>query len=74
MFGGRADAKMLPYLVGAVHLELNLLSFAAHHFLAYLGEFPMACGLALSLGWPLMLGPDCTPSTTWRCSLSARAR
>ena len=35
MFGGRADAKMLLYLVGAIFLELNLLSFAAHHFLAY---------------------------------------
>ena len=35
MFGGRADAKMLLYLVGAVYLELNLLSFAAHHFFAY---------------------------------------
>ena len=35
MFGGRADAKMLLYLVGALHLELNLLSFAAHHFLAH---------------------------------------
>ena len=35
MFGGRADAKMLLYLVGAIVLELNLLSFAAHHFLAY---------------------------------------
>ena len=38
MFGGRADAKMLLYLVGAVCLELNLLSFAAHHFLAYPGD------------------------------------
>ncbi|MBL8992504.1 MAG: DUF1295 domain-containing protein, partial [Spirochaetia bacterium] len=30
--GGRFDAKMFLYLVGAVLLELNLLSFAAHHF------------------------------------------
>jgi delta14-sterol reductase len=29
--GGRVDAKMILYLVGAVMLELNLLSFAAHH-------------------------------------------
>lgn len=29
--GGRVDAKMLLYLVGAVMLELNLLSFTAHH-------------------------------------------
>ena len=35
MFSGRADAKMLLYLVGAVYLELNLLSFAAHHVVAY---------------------------------------
>ena len=35
MFGGRGDAKMLLYLVGAILLELNLLAFAAHHFLAY---------------------------------------
>jgi len=35
MFGGRADAKMVLYLVGAVLLELNLLSFAAHHWIAF---------------------------------------
>ncbi len=29
--GGRVDAKMYLYLVGATVLELNLLSFAAHH-------------------------------------------
>lgn len=29
--GGRVDAKMFLYLVGATMLELNLLSFAAHH-------------------------------------------
>ncbi|WP_419553083.1 DUF1295 domain-containing protein [Candidatus Poriferisodalis sp.] len=34
-FGGRADTKMFLYLAGAVLLELNLLSFAAHHFMAY---------------------------------------
>jgi delta14-sterol reductase len=33
--GGRVDAKMYLYLVGAVMLELNLLSFAAHHLLAH---------------------------------------
>jgi delta14-sterol reductase len=32
---GRADAKMFLYLVGAVMLELNLLSFAAHHVLHF---------------------------------------
>ena len=31
LWGGRIDAKMYLYLVGAVILELNLLSFAAHH-------------------------------------------
>lgn len=35
LFGGRADAKMLLYLVGAVLLELNLLSFASHHWLSH---------------------------------------
>ncbi len=29
--GGRLDAKMFLYLVGAILLELNILSFAAHH-------------------------------------------
>ena len=31
-FGGRVDAKMFLYLVGATMLELCILSFAAHHF------------------------------------------
>ncbi len=31
--GGRVDAKMYLYLLGAVMLELNLLSFGAHHLL-----------------------------------------
>lgn len=33
--GGRVDAKMYLYLVGAVLLELNVLSFAAHHVLQH---------------------------------------
>jgi protein-S-isoprenylcysteine O-methyltransferase Ste14 len=33
--GGRVDAKMFLYLLGAVMLELNLLSFSAHHLLRY---------------------------------------
>ena len=33
--GGRVDAKMFLYLLGAVSLELNLLSYGAHHFLLY---------------------------------------
>jgi delta14-sterol reductase len=33
--GGRIDAKMLLYLIGAVMLELLLVSFAAHHVIAH---------------------------------------
>jgi delta14-sterol reductase len=33
--GGRIDAKMYLYLVGAIMLELNLLSFAAFHVRTY---------------------------------------
>lgn len=33
--GRRVDAKMFLYLVGAVMLELNVLSFAAHHVLLF---------------------------------------
>jgi hypothetical protein len=32
---GRVDAKMFLYLVGAVMLELNALSFAAHHLMRF---------------------------------------
>ncbi len=32
--GGRLDAKMYLYVAGATVLELNLLSFSAHHFLS----------------------------------------
>jgi delta14-sterol reductase len=35
LWGGRIDAKMWLYLVGAVMLELNVLSFAAHHYLLF---------------------------------------
>mgnify|MGYP002642010812 CR=1 FL=1 len=34
-FSGRVDAKMLLYLVGAIMLALNLLSFGAHHWLRH---------------------------------------
>ena len=44
-FGGRADAKMYLYLAGAVLLELNVLSFAAHHWDAF-GDDPSP-GVAL---------------------------
>jgi protein-S-isoprenylcysteine O-methyltransferase Ste14 len=33
--GGRVDAKMWLYLTGATILELNALSFAAHHLIIY---------------------------------------
>lgn len=33
--GNRIDAKMWLYLVGAVMLELNTLSFASHHYLKF---------------------------------------
>ena len=48
LFGGRADAKMVLYMVGAILLELNLLSFAAHHFLSF-PEDPNP-GVALYVG------------------------
>jgi delta14-sterol reductase len=35
LWGGKIDAKMWLYLVGAIMLELNVLSFAAHHYLLY---------------------------------------
>jgi protein-S-isoprenylcysteine O-methyltransferase Ste14 len=41
--GGRVDAKMFLYLVGAVMLELCLLSFAAHHVLV----FPASSGIVV---------------------------
>ncbi|MBN2274234.1 MAG: DUF1295 domain-containing protein [Bacteroidales bacterium] len=33
LWGGRIDAKMWLYLTGAVMLELNVLSFTAHHYI-----------------------------------------
>lgn len=35
LWGGRIDAKMWLYLIGAVMLELNVLSFTAHHVMLY---------------------------------------
>ena len=35
LFSGRVDAKMYLYVLGATYLELNLLSFAAHHHLLF---------------------------------------
>ncbi|OHV32062.1 MULTISPECIES: ergosterol biosynthesis protein [Pseudofrankia] len=45
--GGRVDAKMWLYLVGAVLLELNVLSFAAHQRLA---TGHLSAAIALSAG------------------------
>jgi len=36
--GGRVDAKMLLYLFGALMLELNVLSFTAHHVILYVRD------------------------------------
>lgn len=38
LWGGKIDAKMWLYLVGAVLLEINILSFTAHHYLLYGAE------------------------------------
>jgi protein-S-isoprenylcysteine O-methyltransferase Ste14 len=46
--GGRLDAKMFLYLVGAVMLELNVLSFAAHHVLTHPGA--VSAGVVLHAG------------------------
>jgi hypothetical protein len=35
LWGGRIDAKMWLYLIGAIMLEINILSFAAHHYMLY---------------------------------------
>jgi protein-S-isoprenylcysteine O-methyltransferase Ste14 len=35
LWGGRVDAKMWLYLVGAIMLELNILSFSAYHYLQF---------------------------------------
>jgi delta14-sterol reductase len=35
LFGGRMDAKMFLYLVGAAMLGLNVVSFTAHHVMEY---------------------------------------
>lgn len=46
--GGRVDVKMYLYLAGATMLELNLLSFAAHHVMAHEGA--ISPGVLLHLG------------------------
>jgi protein-S-isoprenylcysteine O-methyltransferase Ste14 len=47
--GGRVDAKMFLYLVGAVMLELNALSFAAHHYMAFPDDPSPGVALHLAL-------------------------
>jgi protein-S-isoprenylcysteine O-methyltransferase Ste14 len=49
--GGRIDAKMALYLVGAVQLALNVVSFAAHQWLA----FPEARSMGVALHAALFL-------------------
>ena len=45
LWGGRIDAKMWLYLIGAVMLELNALSFCAHHYLLFGAQ--ASCGIFL---------------------------
>lgn len=49
LWGGRIDAKMWLYLVGAVLLELNILSFAAHHYMVYKDEASTGIFLSTAL-------------------------
>lgn len=49
LWGGRIDAKMWLYLVGAIMLELNVLSFAAHHRILYGDEASMGIYIAAAL-------------------------
>lgn len=48
-FGGKIDAKMWLYLVGAIMLELNVLSFAAHHHILYGVEASMGIYLSAAM-------------------------
>ena len=48
LFAGRVDAKMYLYVMGATLLELNLLSFAAHHVLSHPGN--VSPGVILYVG------------------------
>ncbi len=49
LWGGRIDAKMLLYLIGASMLELNILSFAAHHYILYGTESSIGIFLSAAL-------------------------
>ena len=48
LWSGRIDAKMWLYLVGAIMLQLNVLSFAMHHCLLYGTQ--SSTGILLSTG------------------------
>ncbi len=49
---GRVDVKMFLYLFGATLLALNILSFAAHHWLLYRGDSSLGVLLYVVLfGW-----------------------
>lgn len=51
-FGGRVDAKMFLYLIGASMLGLNLLSFTAHHVLTFGSELsPGVIGYCVLFLW-----------------------
>ena len=47
--GGKVDAKMWLYLTGATMLELNALSFTAHHWILFGGQASPASSLASAL-------------------------
>lgn len=49
LWGGRIDAKMWLYLAGAIMLELNVLSFAAHHYFTYGAEASLGIFIAAGL-------------------------
>jgi protein-S-isoprenylcysteine O-methyltransferase Ste14 len=49
MWGGKVDAKMWLYLVGAIMLEVNALSFAAHHHLVFGAEASMGIFICAGL-------------------------
>jgi protein-S-isoprenylcysteine O-methyltransferase Ste14 len=48
IWNGRIDAKMWLYLAGACMLSINILSFAAHHYLLY--RMHVSSGIMVSTG------------------------
>jgi hypothetical protein len=49
LWGGKIDAKMWLYLIGAIMLAINILSFAAHHHILYGTEANMGYYVATGL-------------------------